>query len=111
MTELILFILVCAGVTQFVSESKIGLFIREHPFIKCEKYRPYFFPITFKETMYDLLHCSMCFGFFVGFFVAIAFEYLDVNLILAKSLFGPILLGFLSSYSSYFLNKITTSFE
>lgn len=93
--EYLLFILFCAGITEFIVISKIGLFIREHEFIKKN------------ILLHDLFSCSMCTGFWVGCFLSFYFEYENSNMLLINSVFGPILYGFLSLITSFIICSLS----
>lgn len=97
----VLFILFSAGITFFITESKVGLFIRENPLITKKPETD--IPLCIKETLHDLLCCAVCSGFWIGSFLSFYFEYESANLILLNSLFGPTLYGFLSSITSFLI--------
>jgi hypothetical protein len=90
-----LFVLFCAGITEFITISKIGLFIRKHPLI------------LKTDLLKDLLECSMCTGYWVGGGLAFYFQYENVDMILLNSIFGPMLYGFLSLFSSFILCSLS----
>ncbi len=96
----LLFILFAAGISLFITESSIGIFLREHPLLEEKKTD---FPITLKETIWDLLHCPSCVGFHVGYCIAFLFEYYDLKMILLNSVFGPTLYGFAASLLSFII--------
>jgi hypothetical protein len=93
----LLFILFTTGISLFITESNIGIFLREHPLLKEKKTE---FPITLRETIWDLLHCPSCTGFHVGYCVAFTFEYYNLEMISLNTIFGPMLYGFAASLLS-----------
>lgn len=93
--QYVLFILFCAGITEFITISKIGLFIREYPLV------------LRSELLKDLLSCSMCTGYWVGCCLAFCFEYENVDMIMLNSIFGPMLYGFLSLFTSFILCSLS----
>jgi hypothetical protein len=88
--DLLLFILVCFGLTQIVCYGKIF-----------DQVRPT------EGKLGELFSCSMCTGFWVGFIIS-ALEPLFGLFNLCSSPFDPILLGFLSSGTTYILDKIVS---
>lgn len=93
--QYVLFILFCVGITEFITISKIGLFIREHSFV------------LKRELLKELLSCSMCTGYWIGVCLAFCFEYENVDMILLSSVFGPTLYGFLSLFTSFVLCSLS----
>jgi len=61
MSNVILFMLACYGVTMLIVQSKIMRPIRE--FFKGKI-----------NSVYNLLHCMMCTGFWVGFLTSVFFD-------------------------------------
>lgn len=85
--ELLLFILVAHGLTQILCYGKI-----------LDKWRP-------KEGFFaDLLKCSMCTGFWVGVFLGV-FDPFTELFSLATNFVDILFLGFVSSGTSYILDK------
>lgn len=93
---ILVFILFCAGITCFLTMSKLGLFIRQHPVVLSN------------ELLEDLLNCSLCSGFWTGGIISIYFELEKLNMPLLYSLFGPTLYGFLSSITSFLICGLFT---
>jgi hypothetical protein len=88
--DLIFFVLSCFGLTQILCYGKIFDTVR---------------PTTGK--LGELFSCSMCTGFWVGFALS-ALEPLFGLFDLCNSPFDPILLGFLSSGTTYILDKVVS---
>lgn len=91
---ILFFILLCAGITCFITMSKIGLFIRQHPIVLSN------------DLIEDLLRCSACTGFWVGSIVSLYLELESFSLPLLNTLFGPTIYGFVSSLTSFILCAI-----
>lgn len=88
--NLLTFILIAYGLTQILCYGKI-----------LENIRP-------KEgKLGELFSCSMCTGFWVGVFLAILDPFTGL-FNLAEALFDPFLMGFLSSGTSYILDKVVS---
>lgn len=88
MVEYLIFILCCAGLTQILCYASI-----------LDKIRPT------RGLFGELFNCSMCVGFHVGYIVFFAFWI--CNVILFPSLYiGMLVFAFISSYTSYVLDKI-----
>lgn len=83
--EVLLFILICYGMTTIIVWGKIFNYIR---------------------PKYALFHCCHCMGFWVGAFVATFAEHAGFFRQLSPDLFGVFLLACLSSGTSYALNKV-----
>lgn len=93
--QYVLFCLFCAGITEFITISKIGLYIRQHTLI------------SKTEFLKDLLHCSMCTGYWIGALLSFYFERENIDMILLNSTFGPTLYGFLSLFTSFVLCSLS----
>ena len=88
MSDVLVFILSCAGFTQILCYAKIF-----------DKIRPQ------TGLLYDLLKCSMCVGFHVGYVIFFVFWYGGV-ILFPNFYLGTILYAALSSYTSYILDKL-----
>jgi len=99
----VLFILCVSGITMFISESNLGIFIRKHPLLK-EKQTD--IPLNFKEAIYDLLHCSLCTSAWVSVGISILFEYYNLKMILLSTIFGPTIYMFIGSICSFIICSI-----
>lgn len=82
--ELIIFILICYGLTQVLTIGSIFNSIR---------------------PKHEFFHCSMCVGFWVGVLVFLGFWFFQTPLF-ANIFVGSFLFGCLSSGTSYFLCKL-----
>jgi hypothetical protein len=82
--ELIIFILICYGLTQVLTIGSIFNSIR---------------------PKHEFFHCSMCMGFWVGVLVFLGFWFFGTGLF-ANIFVGSFLFGCLSSGTSYFLCKL-----
>jgi hypothetical protein len=90
MREIILFILACYGLTQILCYGKI-----------LDNIRP-------KEgKLGELFSCSMCTGFWVGVFLGFLDPFTEL-FNLKQAFFDVFLMGFLSSGTSYILDKIVS---
>lgn len=96
--QYILFILIVSSITMFISESNLGLFIRHHYLLK-EKTTE--IPLNVKEFIYEMLGCTFCTAFHVGYLIAFTFEYYNIDLLLLNGIIGPVLYGFLASITSF----------
>jgi hypothetical protein len=87
--ELIIFILVCYGLTQVLTIGSVFKSIR---------------------PKHEFFHCSMCMGFWVGVLIYFLMGFVGVNLFAFSSpialFFSCFLAGCLSSGTSYFLCKL-----
>lgn len=88
--NLLTFILIAYGLTQILCYGKI-----------LDNIRPK------KGKWGELFSCSMCTGFWVGVFLS-GLDPFTGLFSLSKGLFDSILLGFLSSGTSYILDKIVS---
>lgn len=85
--SLVIFILACCGATQILQYAKI-----------LDNLRPT------KGFFGEMLKCSMCTGFHVGWIFAILFQISGI-LFLEDAIINAIIMGFVSSFVSYFADK------
>jgi len=86
--DLIFFILCAAGLTQILTQASIFNSIRPS-----------------KGFFGELFGCSMCMGFHVGWFLLVISPYTEL-INFEVNLVNSLLLGCLSSFTSYVLDKI-----
>jgi hypothetical protein len=96
----ILFILIVSGMSFFISESNLGLFIRENSFLREKKAK---IPLNFREMAWDLLHCGFCISFHLGYVLAFTFEFYRLDMIFLYTIYGPFFYGLIASITSYIL--------
>jgi hypothetical protein len=90
MINLLTFVLIAYGLTMVLCYGKI-----------LDNIRPK------KGKLGELFSCSMCTGFWVGVFLGVLDPFTQL-FSLSGGLFDPILMGFLSSGTSYILDKIVS---
>jgi len=90
--DLIYFILICAGMTQIVVYGSIFNWARPAK--------------EFLNGFGELFHCSMCMGFWVGFFVWALSPWVPSLFTYEQNLLTGFLLSCLSSGTSYMLNTL-----
>lgn len=95
----IIFLVVCAGITNIVVNSKLFEPIRR------------FFNSFVQSGVFPIINCSMCFGFWCGLFIYLLMSYFDPKLIVTNKWYiDMVLFGACASISSYILCNIVNDY-